>query len=312
MNYHVIATNYKETANLLDFAINELSLIYGPLDKVEDEQNKWMVNHILGMIQEFCKEGHSGFSASYAIEVLNKLLKFQPLTPLTGSDNEWSEVESGMWQNVRCPTIFKNSDGKAYNIDGKVFMDENGCSYTNINSRVYIDFPYTPKTIYVKVKSLKEEAKTNKFDAGIYAAFKVHKETSNAIKRWAKRNGIKNACLKPLHVTTVYSPKFVDYKPLGKLDEPWISNPTSHRLKMFPSPDKIKKSLVIAFHCPLAIDCWNRALNMKANWKHKGFHSHVTISYDCGKINFSELEHPNMPIILTEEYMNPLEVDWAK
>lgn len=121
-----------------------------------DEMNVEMRNHILTMVSTFAKEGHSGFSASYAIGLLEKILRFEPLSPLRGTDDEWilisERTEDGkLYQNNRCSRVFKN-DHESYDIEGKVFVDEIG-SYTNINSHVSITFPYTPKTEYVQVNN---------------------------------------------------------------------------------------------------------------------------------------------------------------
>ena len=146
--------------SLLEYAKDELDHIGMTADG--DEYNAMMRNHILHMVEEFAKEGHSGFSASYAIECLEKLLRYEPLSPLTGEDSEWLDVsaygDNPCWQNKRCSRVFKEADGKAYDIDGFVFWswvtDEEGNKfknhYTNKSSRRYIEFPYTPKTEYVE------------------------------------------------------------------------------------------------------------------------------------------------------------------
>jgi hypothetical protein len=133
-----------------EHAKHELDLI--GLKEDSDEMDRAMRNHILKMVEVFSDEGHSGFSASYALAILSKLLKFEPLTPLTGEDSEWnlvSEIDN-LYQNRRCSHVFK-SNGKSYDINGKVFVQEDGVSYTSVDSRVDITFPYTPKTEYVKV-----------------------------------------------------------------------------------------------------------------------------------------------------------------
>lgn len=50
--------------------------------------------NILEIIEVFSNQGHSGFSAGYAISVLERLLRYKPLTPLTGEPDEWNEVHS--------------------------------------------------------------------------------------------------------------------------------------------------------------------------------------------------------------------------
>lgn len=137
-----------------NYAINELTRIgmYGS----GDEMNDAMCEHILKMVNVFAEEGHSGFSANYAINILQKLLRFEPLSPLTGEDDEWQLCEYSdreTYQNKRLGRVFKEGkDGQAYDIRGKVFVEPNGASYTSRDSRVYIDFPYTPKTEYVNVE----------------------------------------------------------------------------------------------------------------------------------------------------------------
>lgn len=142
--------NYKD-GNLLSHADNEL------LSAPEDEMQQEMNDCIKEIILVFGTQGHSGFSASYAISCLEKLLRFKPLRPLTGEDDEWVCHDYGngdvTYQNKRCSHVFKGVDGQAYDSNGKVFVDEDGCSYTSGDSRVNIVFPYTPTTEYVNVKN---------------------------------------------------------------------------------------------------------------------------------------------------------------
>lgn len=133
---------------LTDFAKEELTRA-GLFDKDSDYGGA-LGPAILKMIEVFADEGHSGFSAGMAVNAFTKLARFEPLTPLTGEDDEWTEVEEGVFQNRRCSRIFKDESG-AYDIDGKVFREPSGACFTSRDSRVYIDFPYTPSTEYVDV-----------------------------------------------------------------------------------------------------------------------------------------------------------------
>ena len=147
-------------SNLLSHAICELDLI-GLTE--EDEYNGKMRKHILHMIKEFAGAGHSGFSASYAIGLLSKLMNFEPLSPLTGEDSEWIDVaEYGhgptLYQNNRKSSVFKDADGSCYDIDGKVFWEwyrtDDGDVYRSyyscLDSRTPVTFPYVipEKPIY--------------------------------------------------------------------------------------------------------------------------------------------------------------------
>ena len=149
-------------SNLQKHAVQELKLLgYEfddddmPIQSDEDfDPNAEICMCIMEILEVFEKQGHSGFSAGYAVNVLKKLMAFEPLSPITGEDWEWMDIgeETGepLWQNKRCSHVFKTGE-VAYDINGKVFEDPDGCTYTGRNSRVFIEFPYIPKTEYVKV-----------------------------------------------------------------------------------------------------------------------------------------------------------------
>lgn len=146
-------------SNMVEFAKKEMDIIGLTED---DEMNGMMRKHILHMVEEFADEGHSGFSASYALSILQKVLAYKPLSPLTGEDSEWNDMSDygrgdSLYQNNRRSSVFKEGkDGEAYDIDGKVFWDwytdpktgERTKSYYSCNeSRTPVTFPYTvPET----------------------------------------------------------------------------------------------------------------------------------------------------------------------
>ena len=126
-----------------------------------DEMQEAVCENVLKLIDVFADEGHSGFSASYTINLFAKLAMFEPIVPLTGEDWEWHEASPGVFQNKRCSHVFKQKDrfdGQAYDINAKVFWEwvrsgDFGAisknSYTSGDSFVPITFPYTPKREYV-------------------------------------------------------------------------------------------------------------------------------------------------------------------
>ena len=141
-------------SNMTEFAKKEMDIIGLTED---DEMNGMMRKHILHMVKEFADEGHSGFSAPYALSILQKVLAYKPLSPLTGEDSEWNDMSDygrgdNMYQNNRYSCVFKEGkDGEAYNIDGKVFWDwytdpktgeKSKSYYTCKDSRVPVIFPY--------------------------------------------------------------------------------------------------------------------------------------------------------------------------
>ena len=78
---------------------------------------------------------------------------------LAGADDEWDELreDAHNLQNNRVPSVFKDpDDGRAFNVDGLVWVTPNGVTFTGrvdgIRSGQRIKaFPFTPKTFYVDV-----------------------------------------------------------------------------------------------------------------------------------------------------------------
>lgn len=132
-------------------ARRELQALGYNLDEKEEGPNKWVVENIMELLRVFADQGHSGSSAPYVANLFVKLALHEPLCPLTGDDTEWTDVGNNCWQNNRCSHVFKDADGRAYDIDGKIFREPSGACYTNYESRVYITFPYTPSREYIDV-----------------------------------------------------------------------------------------------------------------------------------------------------------------
>lgn len=113
-----------------------------------------VVQNLVDVTRVFCLEGYSGGAAPIAISMLSKVLAWEPLAPLTGDDDEWDDMSacsgSPLWQNKRCSRVFKKADGTCFDVQGIVFVDKSGVSWTSRESCVPVTFPYTPKTEYVQ------------------------------------------------------------------------------------------------------------------------------------------------------------------
>ena len=118
---------------------------------IKDEMQAMICAGVLDLLNVFERQGHSGFSAPYMINLFTKLANFKPIAPITGEDWEWTDVMNGLHQNKRCSSVFKDKDG-AWDIDGKVFwewnVDEEGkpykSYYTNGGCHTPVTFPYIP------------------------------------------------------------------------------------------------------------------------------------------------------------------------
>ena len=154
-------------SNLLKHAERELKFI-GYDGK--DEYNNMAKAAIMELLTTFANQGHSGFSANYIVNLFNKLAKYETLSPLTGNDDEWSNVSdmSGdrktLFQNNRDGRVFKNDDG-AFFTEAIIWTESGESSYTNKDSNRYIkSFPFTPKTFYVEVDKERNVLDTEEYN----------------------------------------------------------------------------------------------------------------------------------------------------
>ena len=105
---------------LVDHARRELALIG------EDE---WLTNGLCKVVAAFAEMGHSGFSAEHSTAVLEKLLRYRPLSPITDDPAEWEDRSemSGerLWQNRRDFRAMSRDGGKTYTLVDEEPQDSN-------------------------------------------------------------------------------------------------------------------------------------------------------------------------------------------
>lgn len=119
------------------------------------DMQELICNQVLELLAVFGTHGHSGSSHGYALNLFDKLARFKALVPLSGDDDEWSEIGEGVYQNNRLSSVFKDvtEGSRAYDIDGRAYWEwyknEDGEVYKSTFSkggdRFYIDFPYEQK-----------------------------------------------------------------------------------------------------------------------------------------------------------------------
>jgi hypothetical protein len=114
--------NEVEESPLVRHARRELEII-GQFD--EDPE---FAESLVAIVKAFTRYGHSGASAHEAANMLDKLLRYKPLGPVTDNPDEWSQVppdfgppydREPIWQNVRDSSCFSKDGGRTYyDIDG--------------------------------------------------------------------------------------------------------------------------------------------------------------------------------------------------
>jgi len=157
--------------NSIDKAkIEFLKLGYKPIEEYDqDDPDRWIQENVLELLEVFSKQGHSGFSAPYVINLFCKLAEHKTLSPIMCTDDEWGDINKEMndnddvYQNNRCSAVFKNGkNGKPYYLDAIVWRNQKGVTFTGtvLNSKkekIYshqtIRIPFNSKTFYFEPKS---------------------------------------------------------------------------------------------------------------------------------------------------------------
>ena len=119
----------------------------------------------LRAFKSLLKDGHFGMSWAFTAGVLRRLMDHRPLTPLTGSHDEWVECSPGHFdfQNSRCSSVFKHvsEDGNVTysDVDAVIGVNADDPGDTHhmslCSQAVYelhpIKFPYMPPSTPYKV-----------------------------------------------------------------------------------------------------------------------------------------------------------------
>jgi len=143
----------------MDRILNEFR-IAGYMDDNESIENM-LAHDVLELVSLFSTQGHSGDSADNCAYLFRHLVNGNLLTPLTGEDSEWKQIEPGIFQNVRHASVFKDGkDGKAH-CPAIIFRDRATQSTfirggapadkDDLVSRMYFDFPFIPRRFMVDV-----------------------------------------------------------------------------------------------------------------------------------------------------------------
>jgi len=124
-------------SHFIEHAERELAL-YGSEGLYGEDTGK----AVMELVRIFDGQHHSGGSAMVVSQIFMKLAGYGILTPITDEPDQWVDHGAGMFQHKRLSSVFKDHSG-VYDIDGIIFREPDGATYTSKDSRVPVEFPYT-------------------------------------------------------------------------------------------------------------------------------------------------------------------------
>jgi len=108
-----IEINYEPKA---DNESNLVSHARRELERIGEES--FIIERYLSVVRPFAACGHSGGTAAVMASVLERLLRYEPLSELTDDPAEWLDVsrisDMPWWQNVRDSRAMSHDGGKTY------------------------------------------------------------------------------------------------------------------------------------------------------------------------------------------------------
>lgn len=107
----LLVENAKDS-NYIKFAKREFDIAWPEMD----EMQKHMCDQIIEILSILDTQGDSGTSIGYKLNLLKKLIMFEPISPLTFKDDEWNKtsIKDICYQNKRNSAVFKDEKGISF------------------------------------------------------------------------------------------------------------------------------------------------------------------------------------------------------
>lgn len=84
------------------------------------------MQEVIDLLSLFSLQGHSGVSAAITVRGFTRAANLLPFSPLLFSDNEWTELGNGEYQNKRDSSVFREQDGRITDISAITWIEKSG------------------------------------------------------------------------------------------------------------------------------------------------------------------------------------------
>ena len=149
---------------------------------------------------------------------------------------------------------------------------------------------------------------------GTYAAVRFDNKTIESLLKIISDNKIPNGLsAEEFHSTTCFSRKpLKNFKALGNFsDNPWTGKPS--KFGTFPNGEE-KTAVVLFYQCPPQVKRFDYiCTEYGATWDYDEYQCHITLSYDIGDYDITQLNIKNIDsITIISEYTEELDLNKYK
>lgn len=156
---------------------------------------------------------------------------------------------------------------------------------------------------------------TDPYKTGVFVGVSLSQDTKDKLNELCKAYDIKNISSK-YHITVMYSlddgTDFIaDTSDDIEFDPPYIATPK--QFEIFKTQDK-KNALVVKVDCEELTDRHNELKKKYGlTYTHEQYIPHVTLSYDCGDFDYSDINILEFidELEIIGEYHSPIDPDWV-
>ncbi len=226
--------------------------------------------------------------------------KFRLVSRTAGKNLGTYNSKAGAEKREQQISFFKHQNETANSFDSSHYNDGDEGLQGQIFKRAYVDTPLSP---VAEVSTYAETVSSSETrDPGMYSYFSLTPVCAKKLYTWCHAAGIPNP-VKPedMHSTCLYTPKSVNF--YTPYDQAFGVDPNTYSFAL------LGTALVLKFEHSIPRKQWDFAKDHGAEFTYPTYTPHITLSYDPGDFDWSQLLTPTIPIIFEREYLQSLDKD---
>lgn len=143
-------------------------------------------------------------------------------------------------------------------------------------------------------------------ETGLYVAANYDTATRKAISRYCKDNNIPNPVNEAsLHTTIVYSKDPIEFEVNHTVNS--VISRTGTFIDCWRTSEG--QCLVLRLFSTYLHDRFNESIRAGASYDYPDYKPHITLSYDIGDWDFTQLPHIDFDLVIECEYSEPLDLE---